>query len=393
MSPVALSHRKASCLLPFYQPPAPFALFSGSSILDIFHEETHGFWREALRTGRLTREESIASLRVLETALPDRRDKDGNRIRLLPENDADITDELLHEAIAQVMESHVLLFRKGGGMRNLPAGLVTRNLSAVARIGAGGRKFVAFMRAARAYFGLAMIRALHFKRAFKSGALDMKTYNEQLSKLFGMTEQDQHHAEANHSVAEMMEFNQEENLRHSNQEIAQEEIRQVTPDSITEDSYFSIGTGPILDKRIARAAAMEPLVVSTDEWKSLSARDRRVRATDMAKRIQKEADAGNPVINEDRGKEIKVSVGGMKHWSRFASDPRKAALVDQMREVLTRSVFLRSEKPDNRKSNESIRAFHRMALPAVIDGQEAVVFLSLLQDNNGAFVYDGRFWK
>lgn len=156
------------------------------------------------------------------------------------------------------------------------------------------------------------------------------------------------------------------------------------------DAPFSLGrygSGEALRDRVARAAVADPVVVSTDEWRGLSPKERRVKTMGNVDRVARE---NLPIINSDRNKEIKISREGMKHWNRFAADPRKAALVDRLREILTRSVFLRSEKPDARKAGSNIEAYHRLAIPVRIDSGEMVAFLSLQQDDKGSFIYDGR---
>src|SRR5690606_34607723 len=102
---------------------------------------------------------------------------------------------------------------------------------------------------------------------------------------------------------------------------------------------FSLGSRTLAE-RVSRAAAAEPLEVSTEEWKGISARERQDRAVATAKRLQSEAENGNPISNEARDKELRIGVNAMKHWSRFAADPRKAALIDNRRELLTRAIFL-----------------------------------------------------
>ncbi len=166
-------------------------------------------------------------------------------------------------------------------------------------------------------------------------------------------------------------------------------------DGTVMDTPFSIGPAApdhqTIQSRISHAAAADPIKVSTDDWRGLSPREHREKSVAVATTLESEAANGNPIINTDRDREIKVSVGGMKHWSRFAADPRKAALVGDLRELLTNAVFLRSEKSDSRKSqDQNIKGFHRLALPVLIDGKETVVFLTIREDQRGHLIYDGR---
>lgn len=172
-------------------------LNAGSSVLTVFHEEAHGFFREALATGRLTKDETIQSIRALETALAGKTTKDGQALRFLPENDADIDDTTLDEAVSELVEAEVLRNRKDGGKRQIPAGLISRNLTAIAKLAPGAaKKFSAFIAAVRAYFGLAFARAVAIRQGIKEGKIDKAKLDEFTNKLFGLNEQDAHDAAA-----------------------------------------------------------------------------------------------------------------------------------------------------------------------------------------------------
>jgi len=170
-------------------------LNQGASVLTVFHEETHGFWREALRTGRLKREHAVSVLRALDTILAKKTTREGQPIRFLPADFNTLStqeqDTAIDEAISELMEAEVLRTRKGTGVRKIPAGIISRNLAALTRI-AGGEatnKFRAFARALRSYFGIAIDRAAHLDRALKDGTINQSLYNEFLTRLLGQEEQ------------------------------------------------------------------------------------------------------------------------------------------------------------------------------------------------------------
>jgi hypothetical protein len=170
-------------------------LNQGASVLTVFHEETHGFWREALRTGRLKREHAVSVLRALDTILAKKTTREGQPIRFLPADFNTLStqeqDTAIDEAISELMEAEVLRTRKGTGVRKIPAGIISRNLAALTRI-AGGEatnKFRAFARALRSYFGIAIDRAAHLDRALKDGTINQSLYNEFLTRLLGLEEQ------------------------------------------------------------------------------------------------------------------------------------------------------------------------------------------------------------
>lgn len=172
----------------------------GASVLTVFHEETHGFWREAINTGRLSRADARSLLDSLDAILSKkqtREDKNAGKdttLRFLPADFDSLTstkqETALDEAISELMESEVLRTRKGTGIRKIPPGIISRNLAALTRTLPGiTNKFRSFARALRAYFGIAIDRAAHLDRALKDGTLDQSSYNDFLNKLLGQEDQ------------------------------------------------------------------------------------------------------------------------------------------------------------------------------------------------------------
>lgn len=174
-------------------------LQQGASVLTVFHEETHGFYREAIESGRLTREETLQAIRAIESGMRGQTTKDGKPLQLLKESDdARVTDVALDEAVSELMESEIVRTRKGGGVRELPAGIVSKNLSALARMSnkKAGRNFKAFVDAVKSFWSVTLGRAAHIKKALASGDLDQAKYEGFLRKVLGLEEQDEHNAAA-----------------------------------------------------------------------------------------------------------------------------------------------------------------------------------------------------
>jgi len=165
-------------------------LLDGASVSTIFHEETHGYWKEALATGRLTRDEAITLLRAVDNVLANHKGRKGSKetnLRLLPDNDADITDVMLDEAIAELREAEILRTRKDG---IVPEGLISRNFAAIARL-TGDRtagKFRSFFDAIRARFGLILDRSNAIKRGLSDGSINKADYEAFFGRLTGRKE-------------------------------------------------------------------------------------------------------------------------------------------------------------------------------------------------------------
>src|SRR5690606_9203177 len=78
--------------------------------------------------------------------------------------------------------------------RELPAGIISRNMAAIARLAgpqAAGR-FGSFVEAFRGFFGLATDRAHRIRRSLADGSLDRAEYDAYFGKLTGRTETEEH---------------------------------------------------------------------------------------------------------------------------------------------------------------------------------------------------------
>jgi len=193
-------------------------ILEGGSVLDVFHEETHGFRRQAHARGILTREDDVAFVNAVNTVLKGRTTREGQPLQLLPENFETLSESdqetALDEAISAIAEAEVVRTRKGSSNpqstirnRQLPAGLVSNNLSALARL-LGDRllgKFRSFIAAIREYFGLAIDRAAQIQRGLADGTLDAATYEGYLAKLLGVDEQIDYDQQARDAEAAILD--------------------------------------------------------------------------------------------------------------------------------------------------------------------------------------------
>jgi hypothetical protein len=189
-------------------------LFAGSSVLDVFHEEAHGFFREALDRGRLTVDDTLQYLRSLQASLNGRKTKAGQPLEFIPA-EGPVSFMQLDEAVSKVMEAEILRNRDGGlkrtepgrngGLREVPSALVTRNLTATARTAPEAtRKFAAFANAVRGYFGQALHQALAIKKGIREGKINEADHEAFISKLLGLDAQDEHDAEAQQHTRDML---------------------------------------------------------------------------------------------------------------------------------------------------------------------------------------------
>lgn len=180
-------------------------LGSGASLLTVFHEDGHRLLKRAQDRGLLPREELIAFGRAWDRIYRDKQTKSGRPLRFLPENDADVTDTMLDEMVAEFRESEILRKRKTGGPYALPARALTTNLAALTRIAAGAtRSLKAYIDTFRELFGLASARAYEMRKAIKRGEITEAELDAFHAKLSGLSEQDQLDAEATRHAEELL---------------------------------------------------------------------------------------------------------------------------------------------------------------------------------------------
>lgn len=177
-------------------------LFQGASVATVFHEYFHGIRREALAQNRITPEEELEFLMAMDAEFKRSKNKRGLALGLFPEGVTrdQVTEKMRDEAISKLAEAEVLKSRRGGRNRdtekrdsvlNIPAGVVTRNIRSLVRGGMkSAKKFSDLFNAVRGYFGLAMGRAVVLRQLERKGSPSAGKYQEYLSKLTGLTEQD-----------------------------------------------------------------------------------------------------------------------------------------------------------------------------------------------------------
>lgn len=192
--------------------------FQGASALTVFHETFHGLRQKALAAGLITRDDEIQLLRALDQILAGKVvRKDGTQLRFIPEGmtDQEITDTHLDEAMSEIAEMEILRTRQGGTKRTQDgratvmgertSGIVTRSLSAIARLAPGAaKKFAAFFHAVRSHWGLSMSRALALKKAEREGSFNPQQLQEHLSKMLGVTQQEQHDQQARQETKDII---------------------------------------------------------------------------------------------------------------------------------------------------------------------------------------------
>lgn len=164
-------------------------IYLGGSLFTVFHEDTERKLGKAWASGRLTREQTLRIIRAFDSLPGDRHTKAGRRLRLLKElDDAKVTDRMLGEAVAKLMESEFLRSTRGGRPSR---GLLSRNLRAVAQV--VGQEtvtsFGAFLRAIRKMWELVFRRAILLDKALKQGVIKPQEWQDLLDALEGREEQ------------------------------------------------------------------------------------------------------------------------------------------------------------------------------------------------------------
>lgn len=177
-------------------------LFSGSSVATVFHEKWHGQYAEALATGRITRDEALEFAMTMDALFKQAKNKRQLHLNLFPEGitSEGVTDTMLDEAISQIAEAEVLKSRQGGrnetgegrqNVQNIKSGFVTKNINSLTGKGMrSAKKFSSLFDAVRQYFGVAMGRAIVMRQAERSGQFDRSKYDEMISRITGLTDQD-----------------------------------------------------------------------------------------------------------------------------------------------------------------------------------------------------------
>ena len=175
----------------------------GASILTVFHEDVHGWFREALHTGRITKQETVEFLHTMDDYLSDssvgRGVNKGRKVRFLPARSENITDTMIDEAVAEFFEADILRTRKG--KRTALSSAISRNLSAIARMNGAGAKFKAFVDAVREFYELALKRSTLIKKGIRDGVINEADIDAFRAAIYGTTEQGQSEKGSSQPVA------------------------------------------------------------------------------------------------------------------------------------------------------------------------------------------------
>jgi len=326
-------------------------LFQGATPLTLVEEKVHGDVAHMIATPS-GRQWAIDKLRGYEAA-------SGERV-LLDHDDAKVQDSDIQEAWASIAQGYLVResARRPGLVENWKAKGFRQAFREVLRSPVGPE-----INAYSELFGAAALRAAQLGKLKREGKLD-KDLETTLAKHLGLSEASQHESAVLKTAAEMRDG------------MGGDGSEKYTPST---DEPFSMS-------RISKAASAPALEVSVKPWEGITAKERGDRAAQEARELR----SGPPIVNADRGKVIDVSRAGLEHWARFATDPRKASLLGHLRELLTDAIYIRSEKPDARKVDAQVKAFHKLALPVRFDGQESMVRVSVREDANGRWVYDGH---
>ena len=167
-------------------------LWAGAPLMTQFHEDWHAQWRYSQATGRMNRQKTIRILRAVDQVAKGRTTRAGRELRYLPENDAEITDTMLDERIGQLAEAEVVRRRRKGGRAGmpLPPGFVSRNLSALLKLGGEPMgTFAQILHAFRKYFELVLKRAVLTDKAIREGKITEAELEDFLDGLLGMSDQ------------------------------------------------------------------------------------------------------------------------------------------------------------------------------------------------------------
>ena len=333
-------------------------IFGGGNLLTALHEGVHGRWNAGLESGHYSHAMGVSWVRMAEQA---------SGWQFLPtRDDAAVTPAMLDEAIVEVAQANLLGQRKDGKQHFTP-GLISRGVASFALAGRAqakeAGKLATFLKAWREFWGQVLRAGRAMAKARREGKLG-DDFDVLLDDLLGTEPQQRFEAQAAREAADM--------------------AAEIDPDNMP----FSLAPG-VLGERIERAATAEPLQVDdVDSWRGISPTERGEKARQIARGLQAEGS----IFNADRNKEIHVSIDGVKHWARFSADPRKASLLGHLRQLFERAVYLRSEKPDARyeKDRSSVKAFHRFALPVLFGNEESIAYLTVKENANGRWIYDGR---
>ena len=163
------------------------------TITTVFHEDTHGLRRVAMQRGTFTRDEQVAALRAIDAAMGKAGGTLAAKRFLSDKADAEVTEEELDEAFAELMESEVLRTGVVGTQgTDATPGIVSRYFDAAYEASPFARvalsKLRGMARYLRAMYGEVFGRAVAIRRAIDKGHINEGEYHTMLAKLMGVDE-------------------------------------------------------------------------------------------------------------------------------------------------------------------------------------------------------------
>jgi hypothetical protein len=172
-------------------------IWGGGNLITVMHEGIHGRWRAGLEKGHYTQAMGVQWVRMAERA---------TGVQFLPvTNDAQVTPEMLDEAIVEVASADIVGRRKDGKQHFTP-GLISRGVASFALAGradarAAGR-FATWLKSWKEFWGVVLSNAKKLKKARAEGKLG-GDFDAFLDDLLGAEPQQRFEAEAAREAVEM----------------------------------------------------------------------------------------------------------------------------------------------------------------------------------------------
>jgi hypothetical protein len=172
-------------------------IFGGGNVLTALEEGVHGRWQAGLESGHYTHRQGIAWVRMAEQA---------SGFDFLPSrDDADVTPQVLTEAISAVVQADVLGRRKDGKQHFSP-GLISRGVASYALAGRANAKeagvLATFLKSWREFWGQVLRAGRAMAKARKEGKLG-EDFDSILDDLLGAEPQQRFEAQAAQEAARL----------------------------------------------------------------------------------------------------------------------------------------------------------------------------------------------
>jgi hypothetical protein len=170
-------------------------ILGNGTVTTTFHEDAHGLRRAAMRKGSFPLAEQIQAIRAIDRAMSKQGGKTVPKLFLGDAlTDEDVTETMLDEAFAELMESEVLRVTKLGGKANSRANLSAYRAAGkaidaamIAEPESRGvlAKIKGMIRYMQAMYGEVFNRAISIRKAIARGDINEGEYHAMLDKLMG----------------------------------------------------------------------------------------------------------------------------------------------------------------------------------------------------------------